>query len=224
VARETAKRSQGILDTSQQVVTGISTYKKGLNKVVVPPDCCGNCGNKRHSDRKDCPAKDNVCSCGIKGHFRKYCYRDGKKRNPQSGGGKKTTKTDEADSKEETSHGIGENCFSLQAEVKTNRGPGISTDPLKPPPTMPTIYQPKEVILASLQNSEGNDRWVNRAKDEVGLDQVDAVASLLITVQEVPGDPQHQPAGGDWHLHLQEGPEQGRRAPRLLWQLWQQKT
>ena len=32
VARETAKRSQGILNTSQQVVTGISTYKKSLNK------------------------------------------------------------------------------------------------------------------------------------------------------------------------------------------------
>jgi hypothetical protein len=121
------------------VVTGISTYKKGLNKVIVPPDCCGNCGNKRHSDRKDCPAKDNACSCGIKGHFRTYCYRDGKKRNPQSGGGKKTTKNDEADSKEETSHGIGENCFSLQAEVKTNKGPGLSTDPLKSPPTMPII-------------------------------------------------------------------------------------
>ena len=62
-----AKRSQGILNTSQQVVTGISTYKKGLNKVVLPPDCCVNCVNKRHSDRKDCPAKDNTCSCGIKG-------------------------------------------------------------------------------------------------------------------------------------------------------------
>jgi hypothetical protein len=86
VACETAKRSQGILDNSQQVVTSISTYKKYPNKVIVPPDCCGNCGNKRHSDRKDCPAKDNVCSCGIKGHLRKYCYRDGKKRNPQSGG------------------------------------------------------------------------------------------------------------------------------------------
>jgi hypothetical protein len=163
VARETAKRSQGILDTSQQVVTGISTYKKGLNKAVVPPDCCGNCGNKRHIDRKECPAKDNVCSCGIKGH---YYYRDGKKRNPQSGGGKKTTKNDEADSKEKTSQGIGENCFSLQAEGKTNRGPGISTDPLKSLPTMPTIDQPNEVILASLQYHEGNDRWVNRAKDE----------------------------------------------------------
>ena len=159
VARETAKRSQGILDTSQQVVTGISTYKKCLNKVLVPPDYCGNCGNKRQSERKDCPAKDNVCNCGIKGHYRKYCYRDGKKRNPQSGGGKKTTKTDEADSKEETSHGVDENFFSLQTEVQTNRGPGISTDPLKSLHTMPTVDQPKEVIMASLQYSEGNNSW-----------------------------------------------------------------
>jgi preprotein translocase subunit SecA len=49
VARETAKRSQGILDTSQQVVTGIATYNKGPNKVVVPTDCCANYGNKRHT-------------------------------------------------------------------------------------------------------------------------------------------------------------------------------
>jgi hypothetical protein len=47
VARETAKRSQGILDTNQQVAAGISTYKKGLNKSVVPPDCCVRCGNKQ---------------------------------------------------------------------------------------------------------------------------------------------------------------------------------
>ena len=71
VARETAKRSQGILDTNQQVVTGISTYKKGLNKVVVPPDCCARCGNKQHSDwMNDCPAKDFVCTCGIKGRWK----------------------------------------------------------------------------------------------------------------------------------------------------------
>jgi hypothetical protein len=95
VARETAKRFQGILDIYQQVVTGISTYKKGLNKDVVPPDYCARCGNKQHSDwRKDCPAKDFLCRCGIKGHFRKYCYRNGKKINPQSSGGKKTTKKD----------------------------------------------------------------------------------------------------------------------------------
>ena len=38
VARETAKRSQEVLDTNQQQNAGISTYKKGLKKVVVPPD------------------------------------------------------------------------------------------------------------------------------------------------------------------------------------------
>ena len=46
VARETANRSQRVLDTIQQVATGISTYKKGLNKIAVPPDCCSCCGNK----------------------------------------------------------------------------------------------------------------------------------------------------------------------------------
>jgi hypothetical protein len=93
-------------------------------------------------------AKDNTSSCGIKGHFRKYCYRDGKKRNLQ------------------TSHSIGETCFSLQAEVEDNMGPGLSTGPLKSPPTMPTIDEPEEVILASSQYSEGNDKLVNRVKDE----------------------------------------------------------
>ena len=47
------RSSQGILDTNQQVVTGITINKKDQNKVVVPTDCCSNCGNKRHSDRKD---------------------------------------------------------------------------------------------------------------------------------------------------------------------------
>ncbi len=113
-----------------------------------------------------------MCSCRIKGHFRKYCYRDGKKRNAQSGGGKKTTK-EEKETKEETNHSIGESCFSLsescfnlQAEVEPDRRPGLSTGPLKSPPTMPIIDLPEDVILASLQYSEGNKRWVNRAKDE----------------------------------------------------------
>ena len=71
VARETAKRSQGILDTSQQTAMAVSTYKRGLNKIVVPPHCCNNSVNKKHSDESECPAKDFVCSCGKKGHFKK---------------------------------------------------------------------------------------------------------------------------------------------------------
>ena len=50
--------------------------------------------------------------------------------------------------------------------METNRGADLSHGPLKLPPTMPTINQPEEVILACLQYSKGNDKWVNRAKDE----------------------------------------------------------
>ena len=112
VARETAKRSQEVLDTNQQQNASISTYKKGLKKVAVPPDCCPCCGNKKHSDIKDCPAKDTTCSCGIEGHFRKYIYHDGKKRNPRSGDSKKDTgKVEEAE--QETDHSISDGCFNL---------------------------------------------------------------------------------------------------------------
>ena len=41
------------------------------------------------------------------------------------------------------------------------------------------------------------------------------------TTKILTGDPRHQSAGGDRHHHKQEGPEQGRRANRLLQQLWQ---
>ena len=58
VARETAMRSQEILDTTQLVAASVYTYKKGLNKIVVPPDCCTRCGNKQHSDwSKECTAR-----------------------------------------------------------------------------------------------------------------------------------------------------------------------
>ena len=147
VARETAKRSQRVLDTSQQTAMAVSTYKRGLNKIVVPPDCCNNCGNKKNSDRSDCPAIDFVCSCGKQGRFKKYCFQGGKKR---GGGeaGKKTTSKEESDSKEETGHGIGEHCFSLQAEGETSRGLGFSTGPLKS--QLPVFTEPDEVTLAIL--------------------------------------------------------------------------
>ena len=88
VAQETTMRSQEILDTTQQMAASVYTYKKGLKKIVVPQDCCTRCGNKQHSDwSKECTAKDFVCSCGIKGHFRNFCYRDGKKRKPKNRGG-----------------------------------------------------------------------------------------------------------------------------------------
>ena len=45
-------------------------------------------------------------------------------------------------------------------------GLGPSTGTPKSPPTVPTIDLPEDVILASLHYSAGNDKWVNRAKDE----------------------------------------------------------
>ena len=40
------------------------------------------------------------------------------------------------------------------------------------------------------------------------------------TAKRSPGDHRHQPVGGDRHLHIQEKPEQGCRAPRLLCKMW----
>jgi hypothetical protein len=119
VARETAKSSQVILDSNQQVIAGMSTYKKGLKKFKVPPDCCLNCGQKKHSDNSDCPAKDNQCSCGITGHFRNICMYDGKPKRNQ-GGGKQETKGVEDKDKAETGHSINESCFGIMLEENTS--------------------------------------------------------------------------------------------------------
>ena len=34
----------------------------------------------KHSDKRQCPAKDTTCSCGRKGHFKKFCFSGGKPR------------------------------------------------------------------------------------------------------------------------------------------------
>ena len=169
---------------------GISTYRKGLNKIVVPPDCCKCCGNKKHSDRNDCPAKDNLCSCGRKGHFRKYCFRDGKKKESGGGGSGKKDKKEESETKEENNQGIGETCFNLQevlvcpkdsSSTRINQlYPSTHKDLLIPSHNSPyqvknkseevlvptALSLPEEVTLASLVYSRGNNTWVNRANDE----------------------------------------------------------
>ena len=42
-----------------------------------PPHAkCGYCGGSTHRDRKECPARKNICnSCGIKVHFRSVCEK-----------------------------------------------------------------------------------------------------------------------------------------------------
>ena len=79
-ARETAKRSQETFNTSSQAVEGISAYKQEQKKIKIPPHCCRNCGNKKHSDRSTCPAKETVCTCGRTGHYKHLCFSKGKPR------------------------------------------------------------------------------------------------------------------------------------------------
>ena len=159
------QRSQGILDSNQQSAMAISTYKRQqLNQIEVPADCCRNCGNRKHSDRKDCPAKGNTCSCGKTGHFRKCCYRDGKKKG--SGGGRNGKKEkEESETMEENNQGIGETCCNLQSEHPTGylwRRVPVGASKFLPP----ALSLPEEVTLASLVYSKGNNKWVDRANDE----------------------------------------------------------
>ena len=117
VARETAKSSQVILDGNLQAVAGISTYKKNLRKSKVPPDCCNSCGQKKHSDTSDCPARDNKCSCGGTGHFRNICMYDGKPK--RHFGGKQETNSAEDTDKAEVGHSITESCFGIMLDETT---------------------------------------------------------------------------------------------------------
>ena len=125
VARETAKSSQVILDGNQQAILVLSTYKKGMKKKFkVPPDCCINCGQKKHSDTSDCPAKDNTCSCGNTGHFRNICMYDGKPKRTK-GGVKQESQVAEDTEKTEEGHSITECCFSIRLEEHTPPSPGL---------------------------------------------------------------------------------------------------
>jgi hypothetical protein len=101
-----------ILDSNQQGAVDIST-----NKIVVPPDCCNFCGKKKHSDKKDCPARENKCSCGVKGHFRRLCYRDGNPRHPRlakSSGKDDSKEKEDTKTKLETGQSIHESYFNIQ--------------------------------------------------------------------------------------------------------------
>ena len=75
--KETAKKSVDTLEAEQTTAT-ILAYKKQLLHPKVLEDQCRNCGEKRHKSKDQCPAVENKCSCGLKGHFKRYCYTGGK--------------------------------------------------------------------------------------------------------------------------------------------------
>ena len=73
------QRCQESLENTQQTAA-ISTYKKTLLKPRLSGDQCRCYGEKRHKSKADCPAKDYECSCGKKGHFKRFCFSGGKKK------------------------------------------------------------------------------------------------------------------------------------------------
>ena len=145
-ARETAKRSVDTLDTDQ-TSAAISAYKKGLLNPKLSKEQCRNCGEKRHRNKNECPATDNKCSCGVKGHFKRYCF---------TGGKPKKKKEREPEKEAESGNKIQDNLEDFFA---------LSTM-ADPSPTLPALAQPREAGLAGLRFCKASGRWVERAKEE----------------------------------------------------------
>ena len=96
------------------------------------------CGEKKHKSKSECPAKDNECTCGRFGHFKKFCFSGGKKKTRKAKQEKVETKP-----KEESGNCI-ETMFSITEDEAT----------------LP------EACLASLQFNNDTNKWVERAKSE----------------------------------------------------------
>ena len=110
-ARETAKRSQETFLINEKV-DALSSYKKSLKKIGIPEENCGSCGKKPHKDSDDCPAKDNICTCGVKGHLTTTCFKGGKPPDKPA-----ETTADKAEAVEtEASSFLSATCFSITAE------------------------------------------------------------------------------------------------------------
>ena len=86
---------------------------------------------------------------------------------------------------------------------------------------MPTIDLPKDVILASLQYCEGNDKWVDRAKDENSnklhvlikpiLEQWDNASQRCGHTQPKKQSHVHQSQKRSWHHVIESDPR-----PRII--------
>ena len=49
-----------------------------LLKPKLSPKECRNCGGTKYKSKDECPAAENKCPCGIKGHDRRYSFTWGK--------------------------------------------------------------------------------------------------------------------------------------------------
>ena len=109
-ARETAKRSQETFLTNEKI-DAMSHYKLQMKKKGLSQSDCSRCGMKSHEDPDDCPAKDNLCSCGVKGHLTNVCFRNGKPHAEPAETPADKTKASET----ETSSSLSATCFSIFA-------------------------------------------------------------------------------------------------------------
>ena len=145
VTKETAKRSVDTLDTDHSNAA-ISAYKKELSRPKLSDEQCKCFGEKKHRKKSECSARENKCLCGILGHFKMYCFSGGKpkkRRDPQERREKKDS--------EETGNVL-EDCLNISVKIQL--------------PPLPTLYQPGEAELTSLQLCKSGGKWVDRAKDE----------------------------------------------------------
>ena len=143
-AKETAKKSVDTLEVDH-TNAAISTYKRSLLSPKQSESQCRNCGESRHKTKDQCPAVNSKCSCGVKGHFRRLCFTEGKPKK----------KKERNSSKDEESGNMIENnleeVFAV-AEISTVRMPP----------------QPEEAELASLKFCKTSKMWVDKAKEESG--------------------------------------------------------
>ena len=128
VAKETAKTSVDTLDTDHSNAA-ISAYKKAVLRPKLSDEQCKCCGERKHRNRSECPARENKCSCGILGHFKRFCFSGGKPKKRRD----KQDKREKKDS-EETGNVL-EDCFNISVEKHFS--------------PLPTLYQPEEAELAS---------------------------------------------------------------------------
>ena len=122
-ARETAKRSQETFLTNEKI-DAMSHYKLQMKKKGLSQSDCSRCGMKSHEDPDDCPAKDNLCSCGVKGHLTNMCFRNGKPYTEPA----ETPADKTAAIETETSSFLSATCFSISAETPAEKTKASETE------------------------------------------------------------------------------------------------
>ena len=117
---------------------------------------CKNCGEMKHKNKSECPAKDNKCPCGKSGHFNRLCFSKGKNK---MGRRKKKVATLPIQSP---------NFSDKKSEPDSSTLKTVATDGAILPGT----------TLASLQFGSNNNEWVDNKKEAEDFLTEEAFAGL----------------------------------------------